>query len=132
MEHEYYEDSIDDLISILNFQKAKEDHKENRSIKIEADVSELGNLLNSPFMKFQNKVFPSSKNNNTKPPNLITRPMNTTLKPNEKLQMKNDMVSRNFLSKTMSHPLNRNSFQTENENKQNREEVNVTYYKVGM
>jgi len=132
MEHEHYEDSIDDLISILNFQKSKEDHKENRYIKIEADVSELGDLLNSPFMKFQHKAFLSSKNSTTQPQKLITRPMNVTLKPTEKLQTKNDIISRNFLSKTLSHPLNRDSAQPENENSLNKEEINITSFKVAQ
>jgi len=131
MEHEQYEDSIDDLISILNHNKSKgpvtfnTNTRENKTpTTYQDEIAEIGNLLNSPFGRFQKKAEQSTQNLMGQTSNqLMNRVLNTTVRPLDKLQSKGDMISRNFLSKTTGHPPSK-----EDENKQQREERNLTTY----
>jgi len=134
MEHEQYEDSIDDLISILNH-KSKgagsttsfqiRENKPQPQPQSSDEIAEIGSLLNSPFGRFQKKAEQSTQNLIGQPSNqLMNRVLNTTVRPlDNKLQSKGDMISRNFLSKTTNHTTTK-----EDENKLQREERNLTTY----
>jgi len=132
MEHEQFEDSIDDLISILNHKSKGAGATNTFNIRENKpqpnnnhdDIAEIGSLLNSPFGRFQKKAEQSTQNLVAQPSNqLMNRVLNSTVRPVDKLQSKGDMISRNFLSKTTGH-----SNPKEDENKLQREERNLTAY----
>lgn len=133
MEHEQFEDSIDDLISMLNHNKSKGPvtfgpgaTRENKTPTYD-DIAEIGGLLNSPFGRFQKKAEQSTQNlTGQTSTQLMNRVLNTTVRPlDNKLQSKGDMISRNFLSKTTGHPPSK-----EDENKQREERNLTTYFKL--
>lgn len=102
MEQEHIEDSIDDLISLLNFQKTPATKPANpNNIKIERDVFEIGNLLNSAHVGAHTKA-PSVGSSSTTQ-KLMSRPPVPFGKPQEKTQSKGDFISRNYFNSTPTY-----------------------------
>lgn len=124
MEQEHIEDSIDDLISLLNFQKTPMTKPANpNNIKIERDVYELGNLLNATNMGAHTKAIPIGSSSTTQ--KLTNKPPIPFGKPQDKIQSKGDFISRNFLNSTPTYMESRTSFK-ESDNRGEQEEINLT------
>jgi len=109
MEQEHIEDSIDDLISLLNFQKTPAAKPTNpNNIKIERDVFEIGNLLNSTHIGAHAKA-PSVGSSSTTQ-KFMNKPPVPFGKSQEKTQTKSDYISRNYFNSTPTYLESRTSY----------------------
>lgn len=132
MEPVHIEDSIDDLISLLNAQKtATPNLRETTNIPTDPDVFELGNLLNA------NTFYPNTQQNKLPIRNLSAqsskvpgKPLAVSQRQENRVQTKTDFVSRNFFNKTTTYSNSNSVDRTKeyNENKVDQENTNLTQH----
>ena len=125
MEPVHIEDSIDDLISLLNAQKSTGVNlRETTNLPTDPDVLELGNILNSTYQKPQNKH--PIRNLSAHSDKVPGKPFGISQRQENKAQTKIDFVSRNFFNKPTSYSISVDRTKESNENKADQENINLT------